>query len=206
MVHYNGRERLMAFLKHRIESELQIGLHMAIMEPFFAHAENQHYKLTSRSQCEQQHQDLTSAIQRATQGSHVAINIVTPSRPGISGFFTRNAWRRRLLMLTTHPGDAFVKECNRAWHGHEGFGEFDAIVNTALWERSLDESIDFHSRDLTTRCRNVVNSVIRLYLTYAIHGSVIGTNRLAPLMSYLPTAIPLGDIEEWPGTCLVLAA
>lgn len=69
-------------------------------------------------------------------------------------------------------------------------------MNAILWEQALDASIEFHSRELTVRCRGVVNSMIRLYLTYTIHGSVIGAHRLAPLMSYLPTTIPLGDIEE----------
>lgn len=205
MVRYDRRERLLAYMRRFIERDLQIGLHMALMEPFFVHAENQRYQLASRALCEEQHQDITSALQRATEGSHVSITVVTPSRPGTSGFLPGRAWRRRLSMLTTHPGEAFIKEHLRAWHGREGYGEFDAVVNAALWEQSLDESIDFPSRELTIRCRHVVNSAIRLYLTYAIHGSVIGTNRLAPFMAYLPTAIPLGDIEEWPGTCLVLA-
>lgn len=206
MVRHDRRARLLAYLRRFIESDLQIGLHMALLEPFFVHAENQRYQLASRDQCEDQHRHITSAIQRATEGSHVSITVLTPSRPATSGFLPGRAWRRRLSKLTTNPGDAFTRELLRAWHGREGYGEFDTVVNATLWEQSLDESIDFPSRELTVRCRGVVNSLIRLYLTYAIHCSVIGTHRLAPLMSYLPTTIPLGDIEEWPGTCLILAA
>lgn len=206
MVRHDGRERLRAYMRRHIDSDLQISLHMALMEPFFVHAQNQRYDLTGRTCCEEQELEISAAIRRATEGSHVSITVATPSRPGVTGFWPGRAWRRRLSMLTTNPGEMFAKEHHRAWHGHEGFAEFNRVVDTALWDKSLDESIRFPSRELTMLCRHVVNNVIRLYLTYAIHGSVVGTNRLAQLLVCLPATIPLGDIEEWPGTCLMLAA
>ncbi|MFC1702973.1 hypothetical protein ACFLZO_00725 [Patescibacteria group bacterium] len=195
----------MVYMHHHIESELQISLHLAIMEPFFVHAQNQRYALDVRKDCEDHEKEISRAIRLATEGSHVSVTFATPSRPGVTGFWPGRAWRRRLSMLTTDPGAMFAMETLRAWHGHEGFGEFNTVINDTLWEQSLDESISFPSRELTMRCRHIVNSAIRLYLTYAIHGSVVGTNRLAHLMACLPTTIPLGDIEEWPGTCLMLA-
>ncbi len=189
-----------------IEDELQLSLHMALMDPFFLHAQNQCYRLADRALCEAREQELTGAIRRATEGSHVSITVATPAHPGTTGFWPGRAWKKRISRLTTDPGESFAQEYLRAWHGRDGFGAFNNAVNTALWEESLEESIVFHSNELTMRCRHVVNNVIRLYLSYAVHGSVIGTNRLGQLLSCLPTAIPLGDIEEWPGTCLVLGA
>lgn len=84
MTRYDRRERLLAYITRFVENDRQIDLHMALLEPFFVHVENQRYTLASRAQCEDQHRYITSAIQRATEGSHVSIhrlNTVTTRIP-----------------------------------------------------------------------------------------------------------------------------
>jgi len=204
MTHISGPDELRAYLSTRVEDEAQRELHMLLMDPFFVHAHNQHYRLAEADGRGVRDSELTHAISLATEREIVTSATASIGLPGTFAIFLNNAWKKRLRRLTGNLPMRFIHEANRAWHGRDGIGAFLHVFETAVWNGSLEEAFDFPSRVLNDHAKAIVRGILLAYLSHAANGSVVGTKRLAPLVSVLPTAIPLGETEEWPGTCLFL--